>query len=219
MAIAAASARASAWIGSPGGSGMVASASLRSYSRRRPSDFGWGSATRCVRAKYEPLCSRHACPARASTHRDHDDVSRFDLDRIWRWLSGSYWATGIPRALVERSIRGALCFGSCAGSGSSGLPASSPTARRSRTSPMCSSTRRARPGLATRLMRAILAHPDLQGLRRWLLATRDAHRLYAGAGFRPLAHPEWFMEITRPGLYQARAARVRSSRRASRASG
>ena len=38
-------------------------------------------------------------------------MSRFDLDPVWRWLRGSYWAAGIPRALVERSIRGALCFG------------------------------------------------------------------------------------------------------------
>ena len=68
-------------------------------------------------------------------------------------------------------------------------------------------------------MRVILAHPELQGLRRWMLATHDAHRLYAKVGFRPLAHPEWFMEITHPNLYQTRAPRVRSSRRARRASG
>jgi GNAT superfamily N-acetyltransferase len=148
------------------------------------------------------------------------DVSRFDLDRIWEWLSGSYWATGIPRGLVDRSLRGALCFGILRGKRQVGL-ARVITDRATfayLADVFVDEAARGR-GLARWLMRTILAHPDLQGLRRWLLATRDAHRLYAGAGFRPLAHPEWFMEITRPGLYQARAARVRSRRRASRASG
>jgi GNAT superfamily N-acetyltransferase len=148
------------------------------------------------------------------------DVSRFDLDRIWEWLSRSYWAAGIPRALVQRSIRGALCFAVLRGKRQLGF-ARVITDRATfayLADVFIDEGARGR-GLATRLMRVILAHPDLQGLRRWLLATRDAHPLYAAAGFRPLAHPEWFMEINRPGLYQARAARVRSSRRASRASG
>jgi len=178
------------------------------------------------------------------------DPSRFDLDQIWRWLSGSYWATGIPRALVERSIRGALCFGILEGRRQVGL-ARVITDRATfayLADVFVDESARGR-GLARWLMQAILAHPELQGLRRWLLATRDAHRLYAGAGFRPLAHPEVFMEINRPGIYQsnsgtlkgfpnppammrgersspaphakrqARATRVRSSRRARRASG
>ena len=148
------------------------------------------------------------------------DFARFDLDRIWRWLSGSYWATGIPRALVARSIQGALCFGLLRGKHQLGFArVITDRATFAYVADVFVDEGARGRGLATRLMRAILAHPDLQGLRRWLLATRDAHPLYARAGFRPLAHPEWFMEITRPGLYQARAARVRSSRRAKRASG
>jgi len=57
-------------------------------------------------------------------------------------------------------------------------------------------------GLAKWLMEAILAHPWLQGLRRWMLATRDAHGLYRQAGFTDLVHPERMMEIARPEIYR-----------------
>jgi GNAT superfamily N-acetyltransferase len=56
-------------------------------------------------------------------------------------------------------------------------------------------------GLARWLMQCILATPELQGLRRWLLVTRDAHAVYSAVGFSPLAGPEGFMEIVRPDLY------------------
>jgi GNAT superfamily N-acetyltransferase len=56
--------------------------------------------------------------------------------------------------------------------------------------------------LAAWLMECILAHPELQGLRRWMLLTRDAHPLYRRSGFRDLAHPERVMEMTFPGIYE-----------------
>jgi hypothetical protein len=52
----------------------------------------------------------------------------------------------------------------------------------------------------------MLAHPELQGLRRFLLATRDAHGLYAPFGFQPLAHPEQFMTVHKPGVYRSKNA-------------
>ena len=55
--------------------------------------------------------------------------------------------------------------------------------------------------LGKQLVETVLAHPELQGLRRWMLATRDAHELYRRFGFTALAHPEGHMEIARPGLY------------------
>ena len=58
-------------------------------------------------------------------------------------------------------------------------------------------------GLAQRLMEAVIAHPDLQGLRRMLLATRDAHGLYAKYGFKPLANPERLMIRDDPDVYTA----------------
>ena len=57
-------------------------------------------------------------------------------------------------------------------------------------------------GLAKFLMECIFRHPELQGLRRWMLVTRDAHGLYAQFGFRPLAHPERFMELQTPNVYK-----------------
>jgi GNAT superfamily N-acetyltransferase len=56
-------------------------------------------------------------------------------------------------------------------------------------------------GLATWMIETLLAHPDLQGLRRFMLFTRDAHALYTRHGFAPLATPQRGMEIVRPGLY------------------
>ncbi len=58
-------------------------------------------------------------------------------------------------------------------------------------------------GLGKWLMEVVVAHPDLQGLRRFVLATRDAHGLYDKYGFEPLRRPELFGEINRPGLYLA----------------
>jgi GNAT superfamily N-acetyltransferase len=60
-------------------------------------------------------------------------------------------------------------------------------------------------GLAKWLIESVTAHPDLQGLRRFVLATRDAHGLYAKFGFTPLARPHIFMEIARPDLYKSAA--------------
>src|SRR6266568_4978577 len=57
-------------------------------------------------------------------------------------------------------------------------------------------------GISKLLMRAIIEHPDLQGLRRILLATRDAHGLYAQFGFEPLTHPEAFMTLHKPDVYR-----------------
>lgn len=56
-------------------------------------------------------------------------------------------------------------------------------------------------GLGKRLMETIISHPDLQGLRRWLLATRDAHGLYEHFEFSPLKFPERWMERTSPDAY------------------
>ena len=56
-------------------------------------------------------------------------------------------------------------------------------------------------GLSRWLMECIVSHPDLQGLRRWMLATQDAHGLYAKFGFTPIRNPEAWMEIHRADIY------------------
>jgi GNAT superfamily N-acetyltransferase len=57
-------------------------------------------------------------------------------------------------------------------------------------------------GLSKWMLEFIMSHPDLQGLRRWMLATRDAHGLYYKYGFQPISHPERLMEIHQPDVYK-----------------
>lgn len=131
------------------------------------------------------------------------DPERLDVPLIHRFLADSYWARGIPREVVERSIRGSFCFGLYEGRRQIGF-ARVVTDRATfayLADVFVVASHRGR-GLAKKLLAAIFAHPDLQGLRRWILATRDAHALYEGFGFRPLADPERFMELHDPGIYE-----------------
>jgi GNAT superfamily N-acetyltransferase len=135
-----------------------------------------------------------------------------DLDVIHTFISEhSYWAFGISRDVVARSIRHSVCFGVYAMENSP----SNLDLRQigfARVSTDCATfayladvfilpEHRGR-GLSKRLMEAILAHPDLQGLRRWMLATADAHELYLKFGFELLSHPERFMQRHDPDVYK-----------------
>jgi GNAT superfamily N-acetyltransferase len=131
------------------------------------------------------------------------DAGRFDVDKIWEWLRGSYWAAGVPRAVVIRAIENCLPFGLFEGAAQIGL-ARVVTDRATfayLADVFVDQAARGR-GLGKWLLTTIQSHPELQGLRRWMLGTRDAHGLYAQVGFRPLAHPEIFMEIHRPDVYK-----------------
>lgn len=133
-----------------------------------------------------------------------DDHARLELDVIHRYLSEeSYWAQGIPRALVERAVAQSLCFGVYAeGVGQVGFArvVSDRATFAYLADVFVLPAHRGR-GLSKRLMAAVSAHPDLQGLRRWLLATADAHGLYRQHGFTGLARPERFMERREPISY------------------
>lgn len=130
------------------------------------------------------------------------DKTRLDLDVVHGFLATSYWAKGIPRETVERSIEGSLCFGVYEGRRQVGFARVITDAATFAylADVFILETHRGR-GLSRRLMDAIVAHPSLQGLRRWLLATRDAHGLYARYGFKPLAAPDRMMELHNPGAY------------------
>lgn len=134
------------------------------------------------------------------------DPTRLDLDVIHGFLARAYWSRGIPRAVVERSLRHSLCFGAYDGAAPGGAQVGfARVVTDYATFALISDvfvleSHRGR-GIAKLLMRAILAHPGLQGLRRWMLATHDAHGLYRQFGFTPVARPEIHMEIHRPGLY------------------
>lgn len=127
------------------------------------------------------------------------DSSRFDLDLIHRFLSNSYWAEGIPREIVERSIENSLCFGVFDRDQQVGF-ARVITDRATFAylgDVFIIESHRGR-GLSKQLMQAIMEHPELQGLRRWSLVTRDAHGLYEQFGFTPLSNPQRYMERSDP---------------------
>jgi ribosomal protein S18 acetylase RimI-like enzyme len=140
-------------------------------------------------------------------YRISTDPSELDLDVVHGFLTESYWATGISRALVERSLETSLSFGLYQGTEQVGF--ARVVSDRATFAYLCDvfvlPAHRGQ-GLARWLCATVLAHPELQGLRRWILATRDAHAVYAGVGFSALASPASFMEILRPDVYQAEHA-------------
>ena len=128
-----------------------------------------------------------------------DEAGAIDAGVVYDFLSGLYWARGIPRDVFERSLRGSLCLALLHGRELAGFcRAVTDRATFAYLADVFVLPRHRGRGLAKWMVGEMLAHPDVQGLRRWLLATRDAHGLYAGLGFAPPAAPGAFMEILRP---------------------
>jgi GNAT superfamily N-acetyltransferase len=131
------------------------------------------------------------------------DRNRLDIELIHDFLRSSYWAAGIPRAVVEKSIQNSLCFGAFVGEEQTGFArVITDFATMAYIADVFVVPAHRGRGLAKKLVRAILAHPELQGLRRFLLATQDAHGLYAQFGFRPLAQPAHFMTVSKTDTYR-----------------
>jgi GNAT superfamily N-acetyltransferase len=130
------------------------------------------------------------------------DAARLDIDAIHAFLTQSYWSPGIPRATVARAIANSLCFGVFWQGQQVGF--ARVVTDKTTFAYLCDvyvlDAHRGH-GLAKRLMEHVTKHPDLQGLRRMMLATRDAHGLYAQYGFTPLAAPDRIMEMLRPNIY------------------
>jgi GNAT superfamily N-acetyltransferase len=127
------------------------------------------------------------------------DPGRLDLERIHRFLSGSYWSPGIPRDVVARAIENSLAFGLYAASGEQvGFArAITDTATYAYLADVYVEQPHRGRGLGRFLVACVLEHPDLQGLRRWALATSDAHGLYARYGFEAAPQPGIHMFIER----------------------
>jgi GNAT superfamily N-acetyltransferase len=131
------------------------------------------------------------------------DRTRFDLGMIHGFLADSYWARGIPRETVERAVQNSQCAGVFLDGQQVGFGrVITDYATIGYLADVFILPEHRGQGLARRLVQALLDHPDLQGLRRWLLATQDAHGLYEKLGFAPLAHPEHFLTIHHPDIYQ-----------------
>jgi len=131
------------------------------------------------------------------------DPDRLDVDLISRFLSAeSYWSPGVPRDVVERSIDNSMCFGVYQGESQVGF-ARVVTDRA--TFALVADVFVLEPhrgkGISKWLMQAVLEHPELQGLRRLLLLTSDAHSLYAQFGFAEIANAWRFMEVLNPDVY------------------
>ncbi len=132
------------------------------------------------------------------------DRAKLDLDVIHKFLTGSYWAAGIPRATVARSIENSLCFGVYDDSNQIGFArVISDFATYAYVADVFILERYRERGLGKELMASIMAHPELQGLRRWSLGTRDAQGLYAQFGFKPVVNTpsRTVMEIVDPEIY------------------
>jgi len=133
------------------------------------------------------------------------DHAAVDLDAVHGFIARSYWAEGIPRDLLARAIAGSIPFSLFAGDAQVGF-ARVVTDRATfayLADVYILETHRGQ-GLGRWLIEIVMAHPELQGLRNFMLATRDAHFLYERVGFTPLRIPERFMQIARPGLYLQR---------------
>jgi GNAT superfamily N-acetyltransferase len=131
------------------------------------------------------------------------DPTRLDVAFIHSYLVRSYWAEGIPREVVERSIANSLCFGAFEGEQQVGFARviTDYATFAYLADVFIIESHRGR-GLSKFLMECIVNHPELQGLRRWILGTRDAHALYAKFGFTPLTKPDRFMELHHPEVYK-----------------
>jgi GNAT superfamily N-acetyltransferase len=155
------------------------------------------------------------------------DPARLDLRLLHDYLSGeSYWAKGVPLEVLRKGIENSLCFGVYAQAGARGGAGASGGAEARAGGAGAAAEEQVAfcrvitdlatfgwlsdvfvcpeyrgKGVSKALMDVVMSHPDLQGFRRFLLGTRDAHELYARYGFKGLAKPEIYMEIWEPGVY------------------
>jgi len=129
---------------------------------------------------------------------------RLHLDVVHGFLTNCYWAQGIPREVVARSIEHSLCFGIYDGNGAQvgfARVVSDFATVAYLGDVFVLESHRGR-GLSKWLMECVVQHPALQNLRRWILTTRDAHELYSQFGFTTVKAPERYMELHRPNVYE-----------------
>jgi GNAT superfamily N-acetyltransferase len=127
---------------------------------------------------------------------------RLDVEMIHRFLADSYWAKHIPRSLVEKAINNSLCFGAYTTAAQVGFGrVITDYATFAYVADVFVLPKHRKQGIGRLLISAMLAHRDLSGFRRWLLATKDAHGLYQKFGFSPLIEPSNFLTIHHPAVY------------------
>ena len=130
------------------------------------------------------------------------DRAALDIAAIHGYLARSYWSPGIPRHIVESAVANSLCFGLFHDATQVGFArVVTDKATFAYLADVYVLEAHRGHGLAKQLMHAVRRHPDLQGLRRFMLATRDAHTLYRQFGFNPVEDQSLLMEILVPDIY------------------
>lgn len=141
------------------------------------------------------------------TYRVTDNKDEMDIDAIHDYLSSSYWAEGVPKSVVAKAVENSLCFAVLAVDtnseekqvGFARLITDSATFAYLADVYVLEEHRGK--GLSKQMMQKIIEHPQLQGLRRMMLATRDAHGLYEQYGFTALTDQKMFMQLWTPDVY------------------
>jgi GNAT superfamily N-acetyltransferase len=137
------------------------------------------------------------------TYEVSTDRARLDIDAIHGYLARSYWSPGIPHEVVARAIDHSICFGVYHGADQVGFArVITDEATFAYLADVYVLEAHRGQGLSKRLMEAVMAHPSLQRIRRFMLVTLDAHGLYRQFGFVDPPRPEMLMEITRPDIYK-----------------
>jgi len=151
-----------------------------------------------------PVSSQAVMEYRLGEFLISTDRERLSLDVVHGFLTNCYWAKGVPREVVTRSVEHSLCFGVYDGGGAQvgfARVVSDFATVAYLGDVFVLESHRGR-GLSKWLMECVVQHPALQNLRRWILLTRDAHGLYSRFGFTPVKAPDRYMELHRPDVYE-----------------
>ncbi|ASP38340.1 GNAT family N-acetyltransferase [Bacterioplanes sanyensis] len=134
-----------------------------------------------------------------------DQLEQLDIDKIYQFLSNdSSWAQDIPRSVVETSLRNSVCIGGYLDDEQVAFcRIITDHATFANLVDVIVWPQYRGLGIARQLMQAVMAHDSVRHVRRFTLATADAHGLYEKFGFQPLDQPQSFMQIYRPDIYQA----------------
>ncbi len=134
------------------------------------------------------------------------DKSLMDINAIHCYLSRSYWSENVPYDIVKKAIENSLCFGVFYKKSQIGFARLiTDSATFAYLADVYILEEHRGKGLSKKLMATIINHPQLQGLRRMVLATHDAHTLYEKFGFKQLTKPETFMELWQPDIYKEKS--------------
>ncbi len=126
------------------------------------------------------------------------DKTLLDVRMIYNFLSQSYWAAGRPLAVVKKAIENSLCFGTYCNKKQIGFArVVTDYSTFAYLADVFILEEYRGKGYSKKLLKTIVEYPELQSIKRWMLATNDAHSLYAKFGFQSMKNPEKFMEIVK----------------------